>query len=583
MANNRIRIGKQTELSTTPRSVVVTDSINEQQYVPPGINGDLFTIVSGVPTWQAPIPFNNLLNLSNIMGAVAITETPANGDTTTFRNGLHLAVVATDNQVMWGGNLSKNTTIGLCPNVGDGASAVGYTVLFDGVTGTTLGSSNPRFVVNLQKNIDTTQGSIVTQLIRNAIITAKNIPQSFSTQYDGTGISGVNTFIGSENNTSSVLIGGNYRNWSSAVTNTFGHEYQGVVLQGNWAGCINHALPDICGATCRTLGTSSNTSTIPWRADLYLSNVGGGGAVVGTVTQSRGLVINSRDGISANQANIHVSDSANFANPFNSRSSVAITGLWNMYSDTTRNSWHRGNTMLGGAVAVAPSFLLELSTDSAAKPTTSTWTIASDIDTKENIVEMDGKQAVNIIKAMPALISFNYKKEVGFGEEMGIGWSAQDIEKVPLSTKVVKEVFHEHKDNSEYESYIADREKFAAEIENNYKEPIENEYYKYEIETFIKANGDDKTLLEQKIKELNDIGVYQYYTANEYAIKVANENYPIDKVPQPKTVFSQNIKTINIHEINVQTTMALKEALLMIDNLTERIDKLEANIGAQKK
>jgi hypothetical protein len=55
MAGIRARIGKQLELSTTPRSIVVTDAINEQQYLAPGANETLLQIVSGVPTYVAPL------------------------------------------------------------------------------------------------------------------------------------------------------------------------------------------------------------------------------------------------------------------------------------------------------------------------------------------------------------------------------------------------------------------------------------------------------------------------------------------------------------------------------------------------
>lgn len=51
----RIRIGKQTELSSAQHSIVKTDAANEQMYLAPGANGDLLTIVAGVPTWQAPV------------------------------------------------------------------------------------------------------------------------------------------------------------------------------------------------------------------------------------------------------------------------------------------------------------------------------------------------------------------------------------------------------------------------------------------------------------------------------------------------------------------------------------------------
>jgi hypothetical protein len=63
----RIRIGKDTELSATPRSIVITDATNEQQYVPPGANNTILTVVAGVPTWQSPVipsEYNQYANLA---------------------------------------------------------------------------------------------------------------------------------------------------------------------------------------------------------------------------------------------------------------------------------------------------------------------------------------------------------------------------------------------------------------------------------------------------------------------------------------------------------------------------------------
>ena len=143
MATNRIRIGKQTELSINPNSVVVTDANKEQAYTSPGTDGQVFIIASGVPVWG---DLNTWSNLANVMGA-ALTEVPLVTDTFTPRNGLHLAVSGTNNTPMWGGNLMKNTTINMIPQTGDGSpTTTGYTVLFDGQTSAPVGA-NTSFTV----------------------------------------------------------------------------------------------------------------------------------------------------------------------------------------------------------------------------------------------------------------------------------------------------------------------------------------------------------------------------------------------------------------------------------------------------
>lgn len=53
MAENRIRIQKDLEKSTTSGSIIVTDVSNEQGYLVPGSNGEVLTIVAGVPTYSA--------------------------------------------------------------------------------------------------------------------------------------------------------------------------------------------------------------------------------------------------------------------------------------------------------------------------------------------------------------------------------------------------------------------------------------------------------------------------------------------------------------------------------------------------
>jgi len=80
-----------------------------------------------------------------------------------------------------------------------------------------------------------------------------------------------------------------------------------------------------------------------------------------------------------------------------------------------------------------PGFQLTLSTDSAAKPSTSTWTVSSDERIKENIVLADVDRCVEIIRAVP-LKHYRWKDSVYTFEQVKdrskLGWIAQDVEKV---------------------------------------------------------------------------------------------------------------------------------------------------------
>ena len=86
-----------------------------------------------------------------------------------------------------------------------------------------------------------------------------------------------------------------------------------------------------------------------------------------------------------------------------------------------------GNVGIGTAT---PSYQLELSTDSAGKPSTNTWTIVSDIRTKENIELADLDRCYEIVKSVP-LKRFGYRTNCYTGDQIKdrnkIGWVADDV------------------------------------------------------------------------------------------------------------------------------------------------------------
>jgi hypothetical protein len=85
----------------------------------------------------------------------------------------------------------------------------------------------------------------------------------------------------------------------------------------------------------------------------------------------------------------------------------------------------------GGNVAIGninPSYLLQLATDSAAKPSTNTWTIASDERVKENIKPFTkGLDAINSIKP----VIYDYNGNAGFEKiKNNVGVIAQEIKDI---------------------------------------------------------------------------------------------------------------------------------------------------------
>jgi hypothetical protein len=98
---------------------------------------------------------------------------------------------------------------------------------------------------------------------------------------------------------------------------------------------------------------------------------------------------------------------------------------------------HDGKVGIG---VVAPTNQLQLSTDSAGKPGTNTWTITSDARIKDNIEDADLTTCLEIVKNIP-LKRFKWKDEV-YSSEMvedrhKLGWIAQDVQ--PVFPKAVKE------------------------------------------------------------------------------------------------------------------------------------------------
>jgi hypothetical protein len=90
----------------------------------------------------------------------------------------------------------------------------------------------------------------------------------------------------------------------------------------------------------------------------------------------------------------------------------------------------------GGSVGIGlinPVYQLHLTNDSAAKPTTSTWTISSDQRLKQDIVLADTQRCMEIIKAVP-LKRYTWRPEVYTTDQVKdrskLGWIAQDVEQV---------------------------------------------------------------------------------------------------------------------------------------------------------
>ena len=86
-----------------------------------------------------------------------------------------------------------------------------------------------------------------------------------------------------------------------------------------------------------------------------------------------------------------------------------------------------------GIGAERPAYQLEVSTDSAAKPSTNTWTVSSDERLKEDIELADLDICYDVVKSIP-LKRYKWRDDVYTVDEVAdrrkLGWIAQDVEAV---------------------------------------------------------------------------------------------------------------------------------------------------------
>ena len=88
-------------------------------------------------------------------------------------------------------------------------------------------------------------------------------------------------------------------------------------------------------------------------------------------------------------------------------------------------------------IGLAPTYQLQLASDSAAKPSTNTWTVASDIRTKRNIYRFEGDMNV-IRKLEPIVAEYNGKGQTPEGARVVSFDAARLREIVPQAVSSVR-------------------------------------------------------------------------------------------------------------------------------------------------
>ena len=131
----------------------------------------------------------------------------------------------------------------------------------------------------------------------------------------------------------------------------------------------------------------------------------------------------------------------------------AIIFATGSYPTTTGNPFSGSRAGIGrvGINVVSPSYELELSLDSAAKPSTNTWTITSDSRVKENVQPYT--KGLDIITQINP-VTYDYSGKAGFQKIKGnVGVIAQDVKDIlPESISTYFKKLNEE-DTSETELY----------------------------------------------------------------------------------------------------------------------------------
>jgi hypothetical protein len=175
-----------------------------------------------------------------------------------------------------------------------------------------------------------------------------------------------------------------------------------------------------------------------------------------------------------------------------------LTNRYSVYSeDASSPMYHAGSIGVG---MPTPAYQLQLSTDSAGKPSTNTWTVVSDERIKDDIELANLDLCYEAIKNIP-LKRFKWKDEVYSSEQVSdrrkLGWIAQDVEAVfPKAVRI-----KEFKYNQVFEDVIVPA--IEPELDGEGNVIVEGEPQRIE----------QKMISEDVIEDCRDLNVDQLYAA----------------------------------------------------------------------
>ncbi len=147
---------------------------------------------------------------------------------------------------------------------------------------------------------------------------------------------------------------------------------------------------------------------------------------------------------------------------------------YNVAPSTLNINHSNGRVGLGGIYS--PNFQLELSTDSAAKPSTAYWSVSSDMRLKENIEDADLDLCYDNIKKL-RLVKYTWKDELynneipSEEERTQLGWIANEVEEIfPKAIKTVSAYNFDDCKSLDSDQIIASLFGTAKKLLNEYEE-----------------------------------------------------------------------------------------------------------------
>jgi hypothetical protein len=157
-----------------------------------------------------------------------------------------------------------------------------------------------------------------------------------------------------------------------------------------------------------------------------------------------------------------------------------------------------GNVGIG--MSTQPGHLLQLGLDDAAKPSTSSWTIASDGRLKDPESIEPFTEGLDFVERLPQPVWFRYRRDSGLpSDRRVVGWVAQDVARVaPFMVRRTRQRLHES-DVEETETLSLNTNELPYALVNSIKQLVRKQR---KLEAKNSALGEENEKCRDEIKSL---------------------------------------------------------------------------------